>query len=79
MKIYQKFGQDAQALRCALQLHRPDTIKKIFYASGNDPAVQKQLAFLLARQQVRLLLLAAFSLLFPASLYYEVHATGIFP
>lgn len=51
MEIYRKFEQDAQALRCALQLNNMHLIKEIFYGC-KEQSTQKQLAFLLARQQV---------------------------
>ena len=51
IEIYRKFEQEAQALRCALQLNDMRLIKKIFYGC-TDQSTQKQLAYLLARQQV---------------------------
>lgn len=51
LKIYQKFNQDVLALRCAIQLNDMDLIQSVFYTCS-DSLVRKQLAFLLARQQI---------------------------
>lgn len=50
-KIYGKFQQDVLALRCAIQLNDMDLMQKVFY-DCQDQFVRKQLAFLLARQQI---------------------------
>ncbi|XP_068149198.1 26S proteasome non-ATPase regulatory subunit 2 [Drosophila tropicalis] len=46
-----KFQQHTQAMRLALMLNNMDKILKIF-KEPKEPAMQKQLAFMLARQQV---------------------------
>jgi len=50
-KIYLKFEQYPQALRCAIQLNDLDLMQQIFYGCKNN-LLRKQMAFLLARQQV---------------------------
>ncbi|CAF0712055.1 unnamed protein product [Brachionus calyciflorus] len=50
-KIYTKFQQDVLALRCAIQLNDMDLMQNVFY-NCQDSLVRKQLAFLLARQQI---------------------------
>jgi 26S proteasome regulatory subunit N1 len=49
-EIYVKFRQDAQALVIALKLNDRTKMHALFFGCS-DPLVQKQLAFLLARQQ----------------------------
>ncbi|CAD7006151.1 26S proteasome non-ATPase regulatory subunit 2 [Ceratitis capitata] len=51
LQLARKFNQHTQALRLALMLNDMDKITEIF-KEPKDPAVQKQLAFMLARQQV---------------------------
>ncbi|RNA39420.1 26S proteasome non-ATPase regulatory subunit 2 [Brachionus plicatilis] len=51
LKIYQKFEQDVLALRCAIQLNDMDLMQSVFYSCA-DPLLTKQLAFVLARQQI---------------------------
>ncbi|KAL4225519.1 26S proteasome non-ATPase regulatory subunit 2 [Mactra antiquata] len=49
--LYRKFNQYPQALRFAMELNDQTLIEDIFY-SCKDSLVQKQLAFMLGRQQV---------------------------
>ncbi|PVD33955.1 hypothetical protein C0Q70_05217 [Pomacea canaliculata] len=51
VELYRKFNQYPQALRCALQLNDMKLIQDIFI-SCKDRVVQKQLAYILGRQQV---------------------------
>ncbi|XP_011200609.2 26S proteasome non-ATPase regulatory subunit 2 [Bactrocera dorsalis] len=51
LQLARKFNQHTQALRLALMLNDMDKIAEIF-KEPKDAAVQKQLAFMLARQQV---------------------------
>lgn len=51
LQLARKFNQHTQALRLALMLNNMDKISEIF-KEPKDAAVQKQLAFMLARQQV---------------------------
>ncbi|XP_039967167.1 26S proteasome non-ATPase regulatory subunit 2 [Bactrocera tryoni] len=51
LQLARKFNQHTQALRLALMLNDMDKISEIF-KEPKDAAVQKQLAFMLARQQV---------------------------
>ncbi|XP_017467769.1 PREDICTED: 26S proteasome non-ATPase regulatory subunit 2 [Rhagoletis zephyria] len=51
LQLARKFNQHTQALRLALMLNDMDKITEIF-KEPKDAAVQKQLAFMLARQQV---------------------------
>lgn len=51
LNLSRKFNQYTQAMRLALMLNDMDKIGEIF-KEQKDPAVQKQLAFMLARQQV---------------------------
>ncbi|XP_036326001.1 26S proteasome non-ATPase regulatory subunit 2-like [Rhagoletis pomonella] len=51
LQLARKFKQHTQALRLALMLNDMDKITEIF-KEPKDAAVQKQLAFMLARQQV---------------------------
>ncbi|XP_019864481.1 PREDICTED: 26S proteasome non-ATPase regulatory subunit 2-like [Amphimedon queenslandica] len=55
LQIYQKFHQYPHALRLALILNDSDEIRRIFLECP-DKLVQKQLAFMLGRQQVYLYL-----------------------
>merc|ERR1711899_687308 len=50
LQIFRKFEQYPQALRLALQLNEKELIREIF-TDCNDPTLQKQLAFMLGRQQ----------------------------
>ncbi|XP_040580266.1 26S proteasome non-ATPase regulatory subunit 2 [Lepeophtheirus salmonis] len=50
VKIFRKFEQYPRALRLALQLNRPELVLEIFM-SCKDPIMQKQLAYMLSRQQ----------------------------
>jgi 26S proteasome regulatory subunit N1 len=49
LDIFRKFEKYPQALRLALQLNQPKLISQIFLECP-DPILQKQLAFMLARQ-----------------------------
>jgi len=49
--IYQKFNKYAEAMRLAMQLNDMDLINEIFQ-STDDLLIQKQLAFILGRQQI---------------------------
>ncbi|XP_012258309.1 26S proteasome non-ATPase regulatory subunit 2 [Athalia rosae] len=51
LKLFRKFGQYPQALRLAMQLNDLTLIEDIF-TSCQDLSVQKQLAFMLGRQQI---------------------------
>ncbi|XP_014228098.1 26S proteasome non-ATPase regulatory subunit 2 [Trichogramma pretiosum] len=51
LKLYKKFNQYPQALRLAMQLNDLSLIEDIF-TSCPDLSVQKQLAFMLGRQQI---------------------------
>ncbi|ESO97305.1 hypothetical protein LOTGIDRAFT_187615 [Lottia gigantea] len=51
VELYRKYKQYPQALRFALQLNDSKLIEEIFY-SCNDVHMQKQLAYLLGRQQI---------------------------
>ncbi|XP_018796139.1 PREDICTED: 26S proteasome non-ATPase regulatory subunit 2 [Bactrocera latifrons] len=51
LQLARKFNQHTQALRLALMLNDMDKISEIF-KEPKDAAVQKQLAFMLARQQI---------------------------
>lgn len=51
LKLFRKFGQYPQALRLAMQLNDLSLIEDIF-TSCEDLSVQKQLAFMLGRQQI---------------------------
>ncbi|XP_046747338.1 26S proteasome non-ATPase regulatory subunit 2 [Diprion similis] len=51
LKLFRKFGQYPQALRLAMQLNDLTLIEDIF-TSCKDLSVQKQLAFMLGRQQI---------------------------
>lgn len=53
LRLFRKFGQYPQALRLAMQLNDHQLIEEIF-TSCNDVSVQKQLAFMLGRQQIYL-------------------------
>ncbi|XP_012277121.1 26S proteasome non-ATPase regulatory subunit 2 [Orussus abietinus] len=50
-KLYRKYGQFPQAIRLAMQLNDLSLIEEIF-TTCTDPSVQKQLAFMLGRQQI---------------------------
>jgi len=51
-RIYRRFKRLPEAMRCAMQLNDVDLMKDIFLSSGDDDLlVQKQLAFMLGRQQ----------------------------
>lgn len=51
-RIYRKFNRFPEAMRCAMQLNDKELINKLFFAAGKyDLLVQKQLAFMLGRQQ----------------------------
>eukprot|EP00096_Caligus_rogercresseyi_P005417 TRINITY_DN2082_c0_g1_i1.p1 TRINITY_DN2082_c0_g1~~TRINITY_DN2082_c0_g1_i1.p1 ORF type:complete len:905 (-),score=365.54 TRINITY_DN2082_c0_g1_i1:248-2962(-) len=50
VKIFRKFDQYPRAMRLALQLNRPELVLDIFM-SCKDPLMQKQLAYMLSRQQ----------------------------
>ncbi|XP_032664755.1 26S proteasome non-ATPase regulatory subunit 2 [Odontomachus brunneus] len=50
-KLYRKFGQYPQAIRLAMQLNDLPLIESIF-TNCRDLSVQKQLAFMLGRQQI---------------------------
>ncbi len=49
--MYLKFEQPQLALRCAIQLNDMDLIQSVFNGC-KDTLIRKQLAFLLARQQI---------------------------
>lgn len=51
LRIFCKFNKLPEALRCAMQLNDLDQIKAILKAC-KDPALQKQLAFMIGRQQI---------------------------
>lgn len=51
LKLFRKFGQYPQALRLAMQLNDLPLIEDIF-TSCEDLSIQKQLAFMLGRQQI---------------------------
>ncbi|TMW46881.1 hypothetical protein DOY81_008045 [Sarcophaga bullata] len=51
LQLSRKFNQYTQAMRLALMLNDMEKITEIFKET-KDPAIQKQLAFMLARQQV---------------------------
>ena len=51
LNIYQKFNQWPQALRVAMQLNNTELVGEILRTCP-DPIVQKQLAFMIGRQQV---------------------------
>jgi len=51
MQIYRKLDRFPDALLCAIQLNDMDIVKEIFLAC-KDQLVQKQLAFILGRQQI---------------------------
>ena len=51
LSIFQSFGQHPQALQMALRLNDPPTIRSVFLACDNR-VTKRQLAFMLARQQV---------------------------
>ncbi|GLV43279.1 Regulatory particle non-ATPase 1 [Carabus blaptoides fortunei] len=53
LKLFRKFNQYPQALRLAMQLNDHQLIEEIF-TSCPDVSVQKQLAFMLGRQQIYL-------------------------
>ncbi|XP_033213120.1 26S proteasome non-ATPase regulatory subunit 2 [Belonocnema kinseyi] len=50
-KLYRKFGQYPQAVRLAMQLNDLPLIEEIF-TTCKDLSIQKQLAFMLGRQQI---------------------------
>merc|ERR1711981_392078 len=50
LQIFRKFEQYPQALRLALQLNEKELVREIF-TDCKDPTLQKQLAFMLGRQQ----------------------------
>ncbi|XP_051174132.1 26S proteasome non-ATPase regulatory subunit 2 [Leptopilina boulardi] len=50
-KLYRKFGQYPQAVRLAMQLNDLPLIEEIF-TTCEDLSIQKQLAFMLGRQQI---------------------------
>jgi len=51
-RIYRKFNRLPEAMRCAMQLNDVDLMNELFFAAGDaDLLVQKQLAFMLGRQQ----------------------------
>lgn len=51
LNLYYKFEVYPLALRCAIQLNDMDLVQQVFM-NCKDPAVQKQLAFILGRQQL---------------------------
>ncbi|KAL5255103.1 hypothetical protein ACHWQZ_G014515 [Mnemiopsis leidyi] len=51
LNLYYKFEVYPLALRCAVQLNDMDLVQEVF-SNCKDPAVQKQLAFILGRQQL---------------------------
>jgi len=51
IKIFRKFDRLPEAMRLAMQLNSIDLIQEIFF-SCKDPLLQKQLAFVLRRQQI---------------------------
>ncbi|SPP77266.1 blast:26S proteasome non-ATPase regulatory subunit 2 [Drosophila guanche] len=51
LQLSRKFTQHTQAMRLALMLNDMDKIKEIF-KEPKEPGMQKQLAFMLARQQI---------------------------
>eukprot|EP00118_Oscarella_pearsei_P002780 m.11543 g.11543 ORF g.11543 m.11543 type:complete len:911 (+) comp23495_c0_seq1:476-3208(+) len=53
LNLYRKFNRSAEALLLAIRLHDTDLIKDIFM-SCEDQTVQKQLAYILGRQQISL-------------------------
>lgn len=54
LKIFIKFNKYSEALRLAMQLQDLDQIKQIF-KKCNDPTIQKQLSFMIGRQQIFLM------------------------
>jgi len=52
--IYKKYGQHTQALVLAIRLNDDDLIHTAFEDAGADPALQKQISFLIARQRISL-------------------------
>lgn len=51
LNLYYKFEVYPLALRCAIQLNDMELVQEVF-SNCKDPAVQKQLAFMLGRQQL---------------------------
>lgn len=51
IRLFRNFDRFAEAMRLALQLNDMDTINELFH-SCKDPIMQKQLSFILGRQQV---------------------------
>lgn len=51
LRLFKRFDQYPQALRLAMQLNDKELIKEIF-TSCKDLSIQKQLAFMLGRQQI---------------------------
>ncbi|XP_041766758.1 26S proteasome non-ATPase regulatory subunit 2 [Anopheles merus] len=51
LNLSRKFNQHTQAMRLAMMINDTELIKEIFMSCG-DSAVQKQLAFMLGRQQI---------------------------
>lgn len=60
LNLFKKFNQYTQAMRLALQLNETETIKEVFI-NCPDGSTQKQLAYMLGRQQVFLELPEGFS------------------
>ena len=54
LKIFLKFNKYSEALRLAMQLQDKEQIKDIFKRC-NDPLIQKQLSFMIGRQQIFLM------------------------
>ncbi|KAK0620373.1 armadillo-type protein [Immersiella caudata] len=50
--IYKKYGQHTQALVLAIRLNDDDLIHTAFEDAADDPALQKQISFLIARQRI---------------------------
>jgi 26S proteasome regulatory subunit N1 len=50
--IYKKYNQHAQALVLAIRLNNDDMIHSAFEDAASDPALQKQMAFIIARQRI---------------------------
>jgi 26S proteasome regulatory subunit N1 len=51
LAIYKKFNQPADAMVLAIRLNDMELVQEIF-TTCDDPSVQKQLAFMLGRQQI---------------------------
>lgn len=52
LSIFLKFGKLTEAARVAMQLQDLKVVEEIFEKASNDPAVQKQITFMIGRQQI---------------------------